>query len=156
MDTFLESANLSKHQAKLEEEGYEGLDDLRDADDKDLAACGLKTAEVKRLRRTLSATLDEPPPPAEKPGGSVRNLPTAMYARSSSVASFASLHFVEASASKTPKAPLSPMISGVNARPRRVSMPVSDNSLPFSSAPVPGVLHAALRVHSTGRPDTVV
>ena len=50
---FLERAKLSKHQTSLEEEGYADATDLAEAADEDLAKCGLKKPEVKRLRRTL-------------------------------------------------------------------------------------------------------
>ena len=51
---FLERAKLSKHLASLEEAGCADAADLAEAADDDLADCGLKKMELKRLRRTLT------------------------------------------------------------------------------------------------------
>ena len=51
---FLERAKLSKHLASLEEAGCVDAADLAEAADDDLAECGLKKMELKRLRRTLT------------------------------------------------------------------------------------------------------
>ena len=50
---FLERAKLSRHKVRLEEEGYADATDVAQAADEDLAKCGLKPVELKRLRRTL-------------------------------------------------------------------------------------------------------
>jgi len=50
---FLELAKLGQHESRLRQEGYEEVDDLVDAADADLVACGLKKPEVRRLRRYL-------------------------------------------------------------------------------------------------------
>ena len=51
---FLERAKLSKHLASLEEAGCADAADLAEATDDDLAECGLKKMELKRLRRHLA------------------------------------------------------------------------------------------------------
>ena len=51
---FLELAKLSKHLASLEEAGCADAADLAEATDDDLAECGLKKMELKRLRRHLA------------------------------------------------------------------------------------------------------
>ena len=57
---FLERAKLLKYQARLDEEGYVDMVDLAEAEDDDLAECGLKKPEVKRLRRTLAELAASP------------------------------------------------------------------------------------------------
>ena len=54
LPAFLERARLAKHQASLEEAGYADSTDLAEATDEELAECGLKRPELKRLRRTLA------------------------------------------------------------------------------------------------------
>ena len=73
---FLERAKLSKHQASLEEEGYADTADIIEATDDDLAGCGLKKPELRRLRRTL----------AELGGGGAAGAPPATSAGTSSPA----------------------------------------------------------------------
>jgi len=50
---LLDLAKLAQHESRLKEEGYEEVDDLVDATNADLIACGLKKPEVQRLRRYL-------------------------------------------------------------------------------------------------------
>ena len=53
LTAFLALAKLSHVEDRLREEGYEEVDDFTEANDKDLAECGLKKPEIKRLRRYL-------------------------------------------------------------------------------------------------------
>jgi hypothetical protein len=50
----LATALLGEHAGGLVREGFREPQDVVDADDADLAAAGLKPAEVRRLRRYLS------------------------------------------------------------------------------------------------------
>jgi hypothetical protein len=52
---FLVRALCSEHGAGLQREGFREAADLRDADDDDLFAAGLKKPEIRRLRRYLEA-----------------------------------------------------------------------------------------------------
>ena len=58
--TVLESAKLGHWAERLEEAGYQEVDDLREAEESDLLATGLAIVEVRRLRRKCRQ--------AEKPG----------------------------------------------------------------------------------------
>ena len=51
--TFLQDANLSDYQPKLQQLGVAAPGDIADAEDADLEAMGMKVLEVKRIRRKL-------------------------------------------------------------------------------------------------------
>jgi hypothetical protein len=56
----LVTTRLEKHTRTLDQEGYSGIEDLIDADDVELAAVGLKTPEIRRLRKALAAATYQP------------------------------------------------------------------------------------------------
>ena len=51
---FLESAKLEKFIQKFNDEGFIEIGDLIEADENTLLEIGLKTAEIKRLKRHIS------------------------------------------------------------------------------------------------------